>query len=103
MTSCTCCPSCGAIIELAVRSPGAEQQARWASLRDVAKETGQPASRLRRWVREGRLDARRGPRGAHMIRPCDVQELLEELPVVQPSQPDVDAGDDEVLRLVAGV
>lgn len=95
------CPGCGCAvrIELSAQSrPEAERQ-RWRTLRDVSTATGQPVSRLRRLVHEGRLPAREGARRARLVRIADVDALLDELPVV-PVGDGGDEDDDELARLM---
>lgn len=83
MTAALCCPSCGAALAVTAIAPPAGEAERWVSLRAASERTGQPVSRLRRWVHTGRLEARQGPRSAHLVRVVDIDRLLGVLPRVE--------------------
>lgn len=55
-------------------------------LEAAAKVLGFKSRTLRKWIKEGKITARRGPRGALFISRDELQKFVETLPVVKNRQ-----------------
>ena len=60
---------------------------RWLSVAEIADQLRVDEQTVRRWIRGGRLAARRlGSKAGYRIRPSDLQAFLDSLDVTEPTQ-----------------